>query len=205
MLAELFLLVYTTLAITYSPVTDSTFPLAKSLQFGFGVALYLALFSRGTFFNGYLSADAFGTYIKVLTLLTTCYIATRSPYLMRGQEYPLMFALCTLFLLLMVSSHHLLGTFFAIIGFSLCLYILILFDAPYAAAREAGIKYFYLSTFSTGVMLYGIFLLSTLTPSLQYEDIAQALAKTTSHIARFGCFFTLAGFFFKLSAFPGQL
>ena len=46
--------------------------------------------------------------------------------------------------------------FIAIVGFSLNVYVLLLYDAFNQTSREAGVKYYYLSTFSSGLLLTGI-------------------------------------------------
>ena len=46
--------------------------------------------------------------------------------------------------------------FLAIIGFSLNIYVLLLYDAVNQSSREAGIKYYFLSSFSTGLLIGGI-------------------------------------------------
>jgi NADH:ubiquinone oxidoreductase subunit 2 (subunit N) len=47
--------------------------------------------------------------------------------------------------------------FLAIIGFSLNIYVLLLYDSFNHSSREAGIKYYYLSTFSSGLIISGVF------------------------------------------------
>ena len=72
-------------------------------------------------------------------------------------EYPILILLITLFLLILISAYNLITVFLAIIGFSLNIYVLLLYDSFNHASREAGIKYFYLSTFSSGLIISGIF------------------------------------------------
>ncbi len=72
-------------------------------------------------------------------------------------EYPILLLLTTDFLLLLVSSYNLMTLFLSLIGFSLNVYVLLLYDSFNHASREAGIKYFYLSTFSSGLIISGIF------------------------------------------------
>lgn len=155
------------------------------------------------------AAEGYSPLLKILTLLCASFILASSKRYIREHsrhllEYPLIFSLATLFLLLMIDATDLLSAFFALVGFSLNLYVLILFDAPYAAAREAGIKYYYLSTFSSGLILYGIFLIFALTGATQFEEIAHLLPED-AHLLLIAIAFLFVGFFFKLSAFPGHL
>jgi len=100
-------------------------------------------------------------------------------------------------------------TFFALAGFSLNLYILVLYDGADAASREAALKYFYLSALSAGLILFGVLLLYTMYGDVTYGMI-RFLARGeedegSSNVVRVGVLFVLLGFFFKLSAFPGHL
>ncbi|MGZ6444707.1 MAG: proton-conducting transporter transmembrane domain-containing protein [Bdellovibrio sp.] len=122
-----------------------------------------------------------------------------------------MLTLAILFMLLLISSGHLISAFLTLVGFSLNLYVLILFDAPTAIAREAGIKYFYLSAFSSGLMIYGIFLLFLSLNTGHFVEIGQILAtapevvSNSKTLVQYAILFLLVGLFFKLSAFPGHL
>ena len=46
--------------------------------------------------------------------------------------------------------------FICILGFSLNLYILTMYDTPYKKSQEATVKYFYLSALSSGFIIFGI-------------------------------------------------
>lgn len=168
------------------------------------------------FLYGYICSTSFTAFIKLLVLLTGLFILYSStPYIKRHQrhllEYPLVMALAILFMLLLVNANHLVAAFTALVGFSLNLYVLILFDTASSAAREAGIKYYYLSTFSSGLILYGIFLLSVAIGSSQLDVIDYILSASASinftegSLFIFAFAFLFTGLFFKLSAFPGHL
>lgn len=122
-----------------------------------------------------------------------------------------MLVLAILFMLLLVSAGHLIPAFLAIVGFSLNLYVLVLFDANSATAREAGIKYFYLSTISSGLILYSIFLIFMVVNTGHIYEINHFLSteaellRTAYESLRLASTMLLIGLFFKLSAFPGHL
>jgi len=166
-------------------------------------------------FNGYLINNSYIVALKITTLLAGLFILSNSQLYIQQRtrsslEYPLIIALAVLFMVLLVGAGHFISAFLALIGFSLNLYILILFDAPTAVAREAGIKYFYLSAFSSGLMLYGIFLLFLVTGTGHLSEINFALAARADipgflSLLSCGVIFLLIGLFFKLSAFPGHL
>lgn len=126
-------------------------------------------------------------------------------------EYAVVFSLTTLFRRLLVRSTNRRAAFRAIVGFSLNLYVLILFDAPRGGAREAGVKYYFLSTFSSGLRIYGIFIFFAVVHSLGFFERGQILASDAGLVfsalfsLRVGLALLLNGIFFKLSAFPGHL
>ena len=165
--------------------------------------------------EGYLVSGTYTAAMKFVVLLTALFIVYASGRYVRQHtrhllEYPLMLGLAVLFMLLLVSANHLISAFLALVGFSLNLYVLILFDAPNRAAREAGVKYYYLSTFSGGLILYGFFLLYMLTRAGHFDLIAEyfstiPLNETATFLPILSVSLFLTGLFFKLSAFPGHL
>lgn len=169
----------------------------------------------GLFFHGYFLVSTYTIAMKLLTVYSVHFILTRSrDYIVRHTrsllEYPLIMVLALLFMLLLVGSSHLISGFLSLVGFSLNLYVLILFDAKAAVAREAGVKYFYLSTLSSGLMLYGIFLMFLVLGTGQFQEIGQFLMEpeldqSVVNLLRPAIMFLLVGLFFKLSAFPGHL
>lgn len=120
-----------------------------------------------------------------------------------------MLALTTFFMLLLVSADHVMSSFLSLVGFSLGLYVLILYDANQRPSREAGLKYYYLSTLSSGFILYGMLLIYSLTGTGNFEELFELfntrIFYRESPILRVASVLILAGFFFKLSAFPGHL
>lgn len=166
--------------------------------------------------EGYASISIYSTVIKLLTVLTGRFILMESRKFMTEHsrhllEYPLILTTAIFFMLLLVGSNHLVSAFLSLVGFSLNLYVLVLFDAPLAAAREAGIKYFYLSTISSGLILYGTFLLIAILGTGNFYEMQQILTVTlpvttaTADLLQLAIAFILIGFFFKLSSFPGHL
>lgn len=114
-------------------------------------------------------------------------------------------------MLLLVGAGNLITAFITLVGFSLNLYVLVLFDATAAVAREAGVKYFYLSTISSGLLIYGVFLLFLITSSGNLAESGQLLVthgellRSSSSLLELAVALILIGLFFKLSAFPGHL
>lgn len=113
-------------------------------------------------FNSYTLVDFYAAIIKVSVLTTVFFLLKLSKNYIKNHprhlmEYPVLFLLLTFFLLILISAYNLITAFLAIIGFSLTIYVLLLYDSFNHASREAGIKYFYLSTFSSGLLISGIF------------------------------------------------
>ncbi len=133
-------------------------------------------------------------------------------------EFPLLILLATLFLIILVSAFNLFTAFMCIIGFSITLYVLILSDVDEYVKREASIKYYYLSVYSSGFLIFGIFLIYLITNSLNYINIKvflynlmfavdyNVLSTTNSQSILVLLFIALVsiliGILFKLSAFP---
>ena len=148
---------------------------------------------------------------KFLVMFSATYILDASIVYMNQHsrnllEYATMIAFTSLFLMILVSSNHLISTFLAIVGFSLGLYVLILYDSNLFKAREAGLKYYFLSTLSSGLMLYGNELVYMVAGTGNYDDLQLLLSGvkvTPLFTAVVGLIF--AGFCFKLGAFPGHL
>lgn len=198
-----------------------TFEALNALHDGIGYviilyAMHLILLGPETLFNGYAHVNAYVYIFKILVAITARLILLNSEQYIKDSshnllEYPLVLSLALLFMLFLVGSSHLISAFVSLVGFSLNLYVLVLFDAPHAMAREAGVKYFYLSAFSSGLMLYGIFLIFFTLGTGQFHEMNQVIS-TNSEILTLGgstlhcgLAFLLVGIFFKLSAFPGHL
>ena len=127
-------------------------------------------------FVTYSITDVYTLTIKLLVLLTTILILNASKDALKKHprhlmEYPVLILLTALFLLILVSAYNFMTVFLAILGFSLNLYVLLLNDVFNQASREAGIKYFYLSTVSSGLLICGIFLLYLIFHSTSFLSI----------------------------------
>jgi len=100
-----------------------------------------------------------------------------------------------------------------IIGFSLCTYVLLIADPLVQKNREAAIKYYYLSIFSSGLILFGIFLIYFTLQTTNFNQIQLKIYSLLSSYdlisPQFNLFVSLAflfiGLSFKLSLFPGML
>lgn len=167
-------------------------------------------------FNGYLSVSFYAAVLKLLTTLSCGFILTNSKKFIKESyqhllEYAVRLTLTVLFRMLLISSANFRSAFRSVVGFSLNLYVLIFFGSTRSGAREAGIKYYFLSTFSSGLRIYGIFRLFITVDTLNFFERDQLL-KNNSELVRSALYtlqiaigLLLTGIFFKLSAFPGHL
>jgi len=170
----------------------------------------------GTAFYGYLYITRGLIYAKLAVAITSLFILHASGNYIREHtrhvlEYPMVILIAVLLLLMLVSTSNLLLLFLVLAGFSLNLYILVVFDAVDAASREASLKYFYLSTLSTGFILFGTLLIYVLLGDVSYRfimvcsDADTMLNLRKLSLVNTGVIFIVMGFLFKLSAFPGHL
>jgi NADH-quinone oxidoreductase subunit N len=169
-------------------------------------------------FNTYSITDYYTQVLKIIIIVTTWLLLTASHrYIIKHprhlMEYPLLLLLTTIFLLILISSYNLMTLFLAIIGFSLNIYVLLLYDSFNHSSREAGIKYYYLSTFSSGLIISGIFFAYLIFHSTSFISIAWLLHNWTSFgtlemknmLLHLMTYFLIFGFLFKLAAFPCHL
>ena len=159
------------------------------------------------FSQGVVASKLFVTLSSLFVLhLSETYIREHTRHVL---EFSIIILLAVMLLLLLVSANNLMLVFLCLAGFSLNLYILILYDAADAASREASLKYFYLSTLSAGLILFGVLLIYVTVGDVTYFAIRMYMSPpvdpTNMRVLSGAVLFILLGFFFKLSAFPGHL
>lgn len=113
------------------------------------------------------------------------------------------FAVCGA--ILMVGAHHLLMTFIGIEILSVSLYVLAGSNRTNLKSNEAGMKYFLMGSFASGILLFGMVLMYGAAGSLHYEKLYQFLNSHPTQNISFlysGLTLILVGFFFKVSAAP---
>ena len=189
--------------------------IGMSLYF-FQITMFLK--TSAILFNNYSIVDWYTQTLKILILLTTYVLLLTSKKYIKNHprhlmEYPLLILLTILFLVILVSAYNLMTVFLALIGFSLSLYVLLLCDSFNHSSREAGIKYYYLSTFSSGLIISAIFFAYLVFHNTSFISISWTLhnwaAFNTLHyknsLLYVMLYFLLFGFLFKLAAFPCHL
>jgi NADH-quinone oxidoreductase subunit N len=165
---------------------------------------------RSTFGGSYV-IDNFALLFKVFFLAVAIVVLAVSlryfregPYY-QGEFYFLL--LCSfLGMLTMPSSRDLLMLFISLELVSAPGFILAGFRKTDPRSNEAALKFFLIGVLSTGVMLYGMSLVYGVTGTIRLDGIARSLGTETgtSNLALAAILFVVAGFAFKVSAFPFQ-
>ncbi|GAA4666265.1 NADH-quinone oxidoreductase subunit NuoN [Bartonella pachyuromydis] len=162
----------------------------------------------GLFQTNALIIDAFGRYMKILTLVGAFFALVMSVGFSNSQkfdifEFPVLVLFATLGMMLMISAGNMLSLYMGLELQSLALYVLAAINRDNVKSSEAGIKYFVLGALSSGLLLYGISLLYGFTGQIGFHEIAIALKGENLQLGViFAIVFILAGLAFKISAVP---
>src|SRR5204863_1665878 len=105
-------------------------------------------------------------------------------------------------MVVMASSRDLISIFIALETLSIPAYMLAAWRKRDAKSNEAGLKYYLMGVFASGVMLYGMSLLYGVTGTTLLSEIGQHLGGDTKPIVTLGIVFCVVGFAFKVSAVP---
>ncbi|MBW2434747.1 MAG: NADH-quinone oxidoreductase subunit N [Deltaproteobacteria bacterium] len=168
----------------------------------------LAVRSEGLLFSSAYQVDLFSQVFKVLLALGLFLIVCLCPNVSGIREkyhsdFYLLLFVCTLAMLMLVSSVHLLAMYVSLELSSYALYILVALRREKDPAIEAGIKYFLIGITASAVMLFGLALLYATTQVAHVDDMLRVIpAVIDQPVVILGLLLTLSGFFFKLAVFP---
>lgn len=166
-------------------------------------------------FDGMVTSDGLARFgmLVILTatglslLLTPGYIERQGTH-QQGEYYALVLLAAT-GMLLMVAATNLMTIFLGLELLSLPLYVLCAFAPGQQRAQESGLKYFLLSSFASGFLLYGMALTYGATGATSLADIHHFVATHGFNAAAgFGPFLLggmallAVGLAFKVSAIP---
>lgn len=149
-------------------------------------------------FNGFYFNDLTSIYFKnILLFFFLIFIFSVQDYAIRYKRYDFEF-LVVLFLsffssVLIINSNDLLSLFFVIELQSLTFYILVASKQTSSFSTEAGLKYFVLGCFSSGVILFGISLIYGFTGMLSYNDLL-LYSSVSFNLSDYSYFFSFTGF-----------
>lgn len=163
-------------------------------------------------FNKMLLIDNLSSFIKsivVLCFIITLIISLRYNYIEKINVFELivLFLLAVLGLLLLVSAYNFISLYLALELQSFCLYILAAINRNSEFSTEAGLKYFVLGAFFSGLLLFGFSLIYGFSGVCDYGSLQQFLFISsgnnyTNTSITVASVFIFSAFFFKLSSAP---
>jgi NADH-quinone oxidoreductase subunit N len=152
----------------------------------------------------------FHRFIKLLMYLGTASVLIMSSSYLRCNsialyEYIALVIFALLGMVFLLSSSDFIMTYLAIELMSLSFYLLAAFDKNNQLSTEAGLKYFILGAFSSGLLLFGMSIIYGSTGSTSYIAIRDILLfsdfSQSEHIL-LGMSLVIIGLLFKLAAAP---
>jgi NADH-quinone oxidoreductase subunit N len=159
-------------------------------------------------FGGSYAVDNFALVAKALFLVAGYVTVLQSTnYIAEGDyaegEYYFLLLSSILGMMVMASARDLVTIFVALEMLSIPAYLLAGWRKRDRKGNEAGVKYYLMGVFATGVLLYGMSLLYGVAGSTRLAAIGDALATGTSvPVITLAVVFCVAGFAFKVSAVP---
>jgi NADH-quinone oxidoreductase subunit N len=213
-LPEIFLAVFSMAALMFAVYTkkDDTAPVVTWATAGtmIAIALWIAFspMENRSAFNGAFIDDGFSRFAKVLMLFASAIMLLLSQdYLRRNDmfkfEYPILIALATVGMMMMVSAGDLMALYMGLELQSLALYVIAAFRRDSLKSTEAGLKYFVLGALSSGMLLYGASFVYGYTGTTNFEGIASTIHSEGLELGMiFGLVFLCVGMAFKISAAP---
>lgn len=174
------------------------------------LAAWIGLGMDGTkiAYGGMFVNDAFARFAKVTVLLSAAAVLLMGQdYMVRREllrfEYPVLVALATLGMMMMVSAGDLMALYMGLELQSLALYVIAAIRRDSEKSTEAGLKYFVLGALSSGLLLYGASLTYGYAGTTLFSGIISTIADGEMPLGLlFGLVFLIAGLAFKVSAVP---
>src|SRR5437867_8034372 len=161
-------------------------------------------------FYGMVRIDGFALLFKAIFLLAAALaigISTRYLDIEHEQhgEYYALILFATVGMMFLGSGYDLISLYIALELMAVTFYVLVAFTKRQKPSNEAGMKYFLLGAFSSGILLYGMSLLYGVAGSTNLGDIGQKLGSAGTELrplVLLGMIALAAGLFFKVAAVP---
>jgi NADH-quinone oxidoreductase subunit N len=212
-LPEVIIAVYAMAALLFGVYTgkDKTASLLVWTTSGLFVLMALWIGAGGdgarSAFGGMFIDDPFARFAKVAILLSAAAVLAMSrDYMLRRDllrfEYPVLVALATVGMMIMVSAGDLMALYMGLELQSLALYVIASLRRDSVKSTEAGLKYFMLGALSSGLLLYGASLVYGFAGTTLFSGILSTLSGEVPLGLLFGLVFVLSGLAFKISAAP---
>jgi NADH-quinone oxidoreductase subunit N len=163
------------------PVLISQMSWLVQLSLAWTIVLILSNpWTHSTVLSNSFIVDSGTTFFKVLILVGTMVtLFLFQDFLLRQSinsfEFPILILLSTIGMLCFISAGDLLALYLTLEFQSLCFYVLAAFRRDSEFSTEAGIKYFLLGAFSSGLLLFGCSLIYGFTGTLEFDALAQLL------------------------------
>lgn len=161
-------------------------------------------------FYAMVHIDGFALIFRALFLMAAALaIAISIRYLdiereQHGEYYALVL-FATVGMMFLASGYDLISLYIALELMALTFYVLVAFTKRQKRSNEAGMKYFLLGAFSSGILLYGMSLLYGIAGSTNLGNIGTTLASSPTELRPMlllGMIALAAGLFFKIAAVP---
>jgi NADH-quinone oxidoreductase subunit N len=163
-------------------------------------------------FYGMIRIDGFALVFKAIFLIAAALaIAIAMKYLdiereQHGEYYALVL-FATVGMMFLGSGYDLISLYIALELMAVTFYVLVAFTKRERRSNEAGMKYFLLGAFSSGILIYGISLLYGVAGSTNLGDIGKAVGAINATspmrpMLLLGMIALAAGLFFKIAAVP---
>jgi NADH-quinone oxidoreductase subunit N len=160
-------------------------------------------------FYGMVRIDGFALVFRAIFLIAAALaIAISIRYLdiereQHGEYYSLIL-FATVGMMFLGGGYDLISLYIALELMALTFYVLVAFTKRDRRSNEAGMKYFLLGAFSSGILLYGMSLIYGITGSTNLGDIGRTLGASGElrPLLLIGMVALAAGLFFKVAAVP---
>ena len=144
--------------------------------------------SHGVFFYHTFLVDHVTTFFKAVVLLgALSSLLISLDHLEResinGFEFPLLLLLSTSSMLFLISAADFISMYLAIELQSLCFYVLAAFKRDSEFSTEAGLKYFLLGVFSSGLLLFGCSLVYGFTGAVEFSELSKIFASLATPLS----------------------
>lgn len=183
-------------------------PLAISGLLGTLIFAGTEIGKSGNYFNNMIVQDAYGTGFTILFITLTLLLVSLSHNFYRNHGTKISdFIALKLFLLAgaisMVTFGNFAMFFLGLEILSISLYVLAASDRVHIRSNEAGMKYFLLGAFASGIILFGIVLIYGATGSFDLSEIKLAVESgNAAEWLNIGAIMVAIGMFFKIAAVP---
>lgn len=189
-LASLFLLIY---GVVWTTSARTGYPLLlRNVNWLASLTLLLTVviaanspIGSGVFFYHTFLLDDVTFFFKILVvggalsslLISLDYLERES---VNGFEFALLLLLSTSSMLFLISAADFISMYLAIELQSLCFYVLAAFKRDSEFSTEAGLKYFLLGVFSSGLLLFGCSLIYGFTGVIEFSELSKMFASLAS-------------------------